>query len=133
MFKRIAIGAVSLAMPLAMAGAPAFASHHGGHGYNRPDIDITDVDYKYGKFVVDVDYDCSPEYSGAEIKVKLKLNHSYYEGKKWVDCDEDDASVYLWGHDRVQRGYGYVDASITDRRGRTASDDATIKVKVGHR
>ena len=130
--KRIAIGAIGLALPLTLVGAPAYAS--GGHGYDDdPEIKITDVDFKHGKFVVDVAYECEDD--KAKIVVKLKLGHNTYRGSDKVDCDDEDSeSITLYGHGKVKSGYGYVEAEIEDEDGDTADDDARIKVKVrgGH-
>ncbi|HYP44165.1 MAG TPA: hypothetical protein VEQ66_03085 [Propionibacteriaceae bacterium] len=136
MFKRIAIGAVSLALPLAaLAGAPAYATDkdHGGHD-SEPTIEITDLNYKHGKFVVDVDYECAPEHSRARVWVKLKLNHAYFEGYEKVHCDDDEASIYLYGHGKLKSGHAHVDAYIKEKDGDTDHDYAKyeVRVKRGH-
>lgn len=130
MFKRIAIGAVSLALPLAALGAaPASAA---SRGHDGPEIDIQRVAFQDGYFKVKVDYDCEPDHAEAKIRIKLSQDRVTYRGSEEVDCDDDEATIKLYkdGRGRLKNGHAHVRAVIVDKHGDRDRDDADVRLRV---
>ncbi|HEX8509347.1 MAG TPA: hypothetical protein VF635_07605 [Propionibacteriaceae bacterium] len=110
MFKRIAVGAIGLALPLTLIGAPAFASDKKDRDELR--VEIVKVKVYNGKFKVDVEYVCGDEDDNdrryksknhkndsdeGDIKVTLTQKHAKYAGGADAECDgkRHDATITL--------------------------------------
>ena len=145
MFKRIAVGAIGLALPLALAAAPAVASGRNHHGAADPEIAIKNVYASDGDIFVKVKYQCESEDDhgyrkaghkdddDATIEVTLTQRHVEYAGDAEPNCNGKDnyATIKLerkYGH--LYTGKAKVTATITDDQGEEASDTERVRVKV---
>ena len=145
MFKRIAVGAIGLALPLALAAAPAVAGERHHDDAADPEIAIKDVYAKHGDIYVKVKYECETEDDNgyrkaghkkdddATIEVTLTQRHVKYAGDAEPNCDgkERYATIELereYGH--LYTGKAKVTATITDEQGETDTDTEHVKVKV---
>ncbi|HYP45052.1 MAG TPA: hypothetical protein VEQ66_07650 [Propionibacteriaceae bacterium] len=134
--KRIAIGAVGLALPLALTATPASATDgHGDHHDDEASIEIVKVKIvDRHKAKVNVEFECE---GYAKIKVVVRQHHAKYSGHAWVDCDEDEADVYVYrqGYKKLKAGKdAYVAAYLKEKghHGDTAEDHETVEVRGGH-
>jgi hypothetical protein len=132
--KRIAIGAVGLALPFSLVGAPAFAGgkDRGGHHDDEASIEIVDVKVvNKHKAKVGVEFECE---GYAKIRVVVKQDHAKYKGHAWVDCDDDEADIYVYreGYKKLKKGEdAYVAAYLREKgyHGDTAEDHETVEVE----
>ena len=134
MFKKIAVGAAALALPLALVAAPAQAGEK--KGADDPSIAIKKIEAAKRGFDVKVKYSCDTEGKKdkyGKVYVSLTQHKVKYDGEKWVKCDGEEAKTWVhldhkYGH--LYTGKAKVKATITDPQDEEAEDSETVKIKV---